>query len=78
MPSKAKVDIHDIFDGGKWLLLPEDTIVNEFYNSLKINRSGEPIVERECFPVLQVCLLYHHDLTLRVSELVILGEDFFL
>jgi hypothetical protein len=58
----AKSDIHGLFDYDKFLLLPDDDIINEFYDSLIILSGGLHYVAREKFPVLPVCLLYH-DLT---------------
>jgi len=59
VPSIARQDIHGLFDQHKWLLLPEDDIIDTFYDSIN-SVGGEGHARRGSFPELPVRLLYHN------------------
>jgi hypothetical protein len=51
----ADVQLHAQFDDQAWLLMPEDDIVDKFYESLSFLGATRGI--REKFPDYSVCLL---------------------
>jgi hypothetical protein len=52
----ASKDLHGYFDGQAWLLMPEDDIVDKFYESLETSMGATRAI-REKFPDYSVCLL---------------------
>jgi hypothetical protein len=57
MPSIATNDLHWLFDNLGWLLLPEQHIIEIYYNALSFV-SGFAVRSRGSFPVIEVCLLF--------------------
>jgi hypothetical protein len=54
VPSIAKSDFHGLFDKGKWLLLPEERILDEYLNTL-VSLGAELKLNRKNFPNINVC-----------------------
>jgi hypothetical protein len=55
VPSIAQSTYHLSFDKNEWLLMPEESIIQKFVESLKpITHSSRLFVDRESFPVFPV------------------------
>lgn len=68
--------LHTQFDSNNWLLLPEQSILDKFEQSVE-DFGGTFIAKRECFPDFPVC---HHIILLLSFFLTgkFLGENLFL
>ena len=54
VPSIAREDFHTLFDRGKWLLLPEDRILDVFLGSLSTSLvTGRLYADRKKFPTFE-------------------------
>jgi hypothetical protein len=64
IPSIARSDIHFTFDQKRWLLMPEDRILDTFCKSMgAIGKGNIEIAIRETFPKFTVCILSYRGLT---------------
>jgi len=54
----AGVALHRMHDAGQWLLLPEDMIIQQYYNALTLSSNGvSRVADRKTFPDLAVRFL---------------------
>ena len=56
LPSIAKSNLHKIFDKNEWLLMPEESVVKKFYDSLH-SVGSQLHAKRKKIPDFSVCLL---------------------
>ena len=56
LPSIATATLHHLFDRKKWLLIPEDFVIQEYYKSLRTVVKCHYVC-RGCFPQFSVCFL---------------------
>ena len=52
----ANVDIHTSFDRGKWLFMPEDSILDIYVGGLLSVGKGYKAYQED-FPIIDVCFL---------------------
>jgi hypothetical protein len=55
MPSIANPTIHEVFDNGQWVLMPEDYILEKYVKTLK-GTTGKVFAQRNLFPDFPVRL----------------------
>ena len=75
VPSIAESNLHKIFDKNEWLLMPEESIVKKFYDSLH-SVGGQLHAKRKISWLF--CMPSYHDLPLSFLNWIILGDEFFI
>lgn len=57
VPSIAASNLHVLYDRHDWLLLPEDHILEKYYNESLLHAGNVFYAKRECFPQFSVRLI---------------------